>query len=149
MLDPIEIHTRLRVFREPNRQAGCQRHISERIFGVMRQLLPTMAEPPVSETKIDVPKVPEEIFRVVINAERQYSIWPDWKKNAPGWEDEGTKGPKQECLDHIEKVWTDMRPLSLQKFMAPFEKEPRKPIVLPPMPTDGVDHFHSTHIGTF
>jgi MbtH protein len=98
---------------------------------------------PTPDAKPEVPKAPEEIFRVVINSERQYSIWPDWKKNAPGWEDEGKKGTKQECLDHIEKVWTDMRPLSLQKFMAPYEAEPRKPIVLPPMPTDGIDHFHS------
>lgn len=104
-----------------------------------------MAEPASStDAPADPPKAPEEIYRVVINAERQYSIWPDWKKNAPGWEDDGKKGTKQECLQYIEEVWKDMRPLSLQKFMAPFEKEPRKPIVLPPMPTDGVDHFHST-----
>jgi MbtH protein len=26
-------------------------------------------------------------------------------------------GDKKTCLDHIEKVWTDMRPLSLRRFM--------------------------------
>jgi len=34
----------------------------------------------------------QEIYRVVLNGERQYSIWPDWKQNAPGWNDEGFKG---------------------------------------------------------
>ncbi|MEV8411405.1 MbtH family protein, partial [Streptomyces niveus] len=26
-------------------------------------------------------------------------------------------GPKQDCLAHIERVWTDMRPLSLRRAM--------------------------------
>ena len=57
------------------------------------------------------------IYKVVVNHELQYSIWPADRKNALGWSDEGKTGLKQECLDHIDKVWTDMRPLSLQKQM--------------------------------
>jgi MbtH protein len=57
------------------------------------------------------------IYKVVVNHEKQYSIWPKDRDNALGWFDEGKSGPKTECLDHIEKVWTDMRPLSLQKKM--------------------------------
>jgi MbtH protein len=57
------------------------------------------------------------IYKVVVNHEKQYSIWPKDRENALGWFDEGKVGPKQECLDHIDKVWTDMRPLSLQKHM--------------------------------
>ena len=34
-----------------------------------------------------------------------------------GWRAAGKKGPKQECLDYIKEVWTDMRPLSLRKKM--------------------------------
>lgn len=56
-------------------------------------------------------------YRVVMNHEEQYSIWPDHKPIPPGWRDVQKKGTKDECLDHIEKVWTDMRPLSLRKRM--------------------------------
>ncbi len=59
----------------------------------------------------------EEIYRVVLNHEEQYSIWPEWKDNAPGWKDAGKKGTKEECLAWIDEVWTDMRPLSLRKKM--------------------------------
>jgi MbtH protein len=57
------------------------------------------------------------VYKVVVNHEEQYSIWPADRKNAPGWNDEGTTGLKAECLAHIDKVWTDMRPLSLRKKM--------------------------------
>ncbi|MDE3155376.1 MAG: MbtH family protein [Acidobacteriota bacterium] len=58
------------------------------------------------------------IYRVVVNDEEQYSIWPDFKENPAGWRDVGPKGPKDECLAYIKEVWTDMRPLSLRKRMA-------------------------------
>ena len=57
------------------------------------------------------------IYKVVVNHEEQYSIWPAERENAPGWNDAGKTGPKQECLDYIKEVWTDMRPLSLRKKM--------------------------------
>ena len=57
------------------------------------------------------------IYKVVLNHEEQYSVWPADRENALGWRDEGTTGTKQECLDHIKEVWTDMRPLSLRKKM--------------------------------
>ncbi len=57
------------------------------------------------------------VYKVVINHEEQYSIWPQDRENALGWFDVGKEGLKQECLDHIEEVWTDMRPLSLQRKM--------------------------------
>ncbi len=63
------------------------------------------------------------IYKVVINHEEQYSIWPADKENAPGWKDVGKQGTKQECLDYIKEVWTDMRPLSLRKKMEEMEKE--------------------------
>ena len=58
-----------------------------------------------------------------INHEEQYSIWPADRENALGWNDVGKEGTKQEVLDHIEEVWTDMRPLSLRKKM---EEDARK-----------------------
>ena len=56
-------------------------------------------------------------YRVVINHEEQYSIWPAAWENPPGWTFAGKSGSRQECLDHIQQVWTDMRPLSLRKKM--------------------------------
>ena len=57
------------------------------------------------------------IYKVVLNHEEQYSIWPADKANALGWKDAGKSGTKQECLAYIKEVWTDMRPLSLRKRM--------------------------------
>ncbi len=57
------------------------------------------------------------IYKVVLNHEEQYSIWPADRENPAGWVDEGTTGTKAECLQHIDRVWTDMRPLSLRKKM--------------------------------
>jgi MbtH protein len=56
-------------------------------------------------------------YRVVLNHEEQYSIWPVGRENAPGWRDAGKSGTKAECLEYIKQVWTDMRPLSLRKRM--------------------------------
>jgi MbtH protein len=58
------------------------------------------------------------VYRVVVNHEEQYSIWPLDRELPAGWRDAGKSGTKKECLDHIEEVWTDMRPLSLRKKMA-------------------------------
>jgi len=52
------------------------------------------------------------MFQVVLNDEEQYSIWPDGRDLPAGWRREGTQGSKQDCLEHIETVWTDMRPRS-------------------------------------
>ena len=57
-------------------------------------------------------------YKVVLNEEEQYSIWPVSKDNPPGWRDEGTSGTREECLAHIDEVWTDMRPLSVRKQLA-------------------------------
>lgn len=56
-------------------------------------------------------------YKVVVNHEEQYSIWPVDRENAPGWRDAGKSGLKAECLEYIKEVWTDMRPLSLRKKM--------------------------------
>jgi MbtH protein len=63
-------------------------------------------------------------YKVVINDEEQYSIWPADRENAPGWRDAGKQGTKAECLAYIEEVWTDMRPLSLRKQMDGMKKKP-------------------------
>jgi MbtH protein len=64
------------------------------------------------------------IYKVVVNHEEQYSIWPEYRDNPPGWRDAGRTGTKAECLAHIGEVWTDMRPLSLRKRMAAQGESP-------------------------
>jgi len=59
----------------------------------------------------------DTVFRVVVNHEEQYSIWPTYLEIPAGWREVGVQGPKQHCLDHIKDAWTDMRPLSLRKHM--------------------------------
>ena len=57
------------------------------------------------------------IYKVVVNHEEQYSIWPAGRSNPLGWADAGKSGSKAECLAYIQTVWTDLRPLSLRKQM--------------------------------
>jgi MbtH protein len=57
------------------------------------------------------------IYGVVMNHEEQYSIWPADRELPLGWEWTGFTGTKTECLDYIEEIWTDMRPLSLRQKM--------------------------------
>jgi MbtH protein len=57
-------------------------------------------------------------YKVVLNHEEQYSIWPADRENPPGWRDAGKTGLKKECLEYIDVIWTDMRPLSLRKQLA-------------------------------
>src|ERR1044072_1689119 len=64
------------------------------------------------------------IYKVVLNHEEQYSIWPEYKENPPGWNDAGKTGTKAECLAYIKEVWTDMRPLSLRKKMEEIARNP-------------------------
>lgn len=59
------------------------------------------------------------IYRVVVNHEEQYSIWPAHKSNPLGWTDGGRTGPKAECLAYIKEVWIDMTPLSVRKSTVP------------------------------
>ena len=53
-------------------------------------------------------EVDTRTYRVVINHEEQYSIWPSEREIPGGWTDVGKSGMKPECLEYIQKVWTDM-----------------------------------------
>ncbi|GAA2694526.1 MbtH protein [Actinosynnema pretiosum] len=60
----------------------------------------------------------EEIsYKVVVNDEEQHSIWPEDREDPPGWRATGFRGTRQECLAHVDEVWTDMRPASLRRAM--------------------------------
>jgi MbtH protein len=54
-------------------------------------------------------------YKVVVNHEEQYSIWPEDRDNPLDWR--RRQGSKAERLAHISEVCTDMRPLSLRPRM--------------------------------
>jgi len=56
-------------------------------------------------------------YKVVVNDEEQYSIWPSGREIPLGWRATEFEGKKDACLAYIEEVWTDMRPLSLRRAM--------------------------------
>lgn len=97
----------------------------------------------------------ETQYQVVMDIEDRYSIWPLEEEIPKYWRAEGMKGLKKDCLDYIQRVWTDMRPLSLKKEMAKWEPEraKRKPSEeqlkrlaeeREKAIAEGIDHFHST-----
>ncbi|HEX8491408.1 MAG TPA: MbtH family protein [Pyrinomonadaceae bacterium] len=58
------------------------------------------------------------IYRVVVNHEGQYSIWPADRENALGWNDAGKSGTKEECLAYVKEVWEEeQQKLGLRKKM--------------------------------
>jgi MbtH protein len=54
----------------------------------------------------------EDRYQVVVNHESQYSIWRVGEEPPAGWRAEGATGDREQCLAHIDRVWTDLRPLS-------------------------------------
>lgn len=54
------------------------------------------------------------LYRVVVNEEEQYSIWPAGRDIPAGWAAVGEEDRKDQCLARIEELWIDMRPLSLR-----------------------------------
>ena len=63
-------------------------------------------------------------FQVVRNGEEQYSIWFADRDLPAGWQAEGTMGTREDCLDHIERIWPDIRPLSLRQRLAEAAQAP-------------------------
>lgn len=65
----------------------------------------------------------DELYKVLINIEEQYSFWPIDKEIPLGWRETGTMGTKAECEEYVRCVWLDMRPSSLRVAM---EEQKRK-----------------------
>lgn len=51
---------------------------------------------------------------VVVNHEEQHSVWPRARTLPAGWRATGFGGTRDECLEHIAVVWTDIRPASVR-----------------------------------
>ena len=65
----------------------------------------------------------QDEYNVVVNHEEQYSVWPSNKKPPKGWKATEFSGTQAKCQDYITEVWTDMRPLSIQKMNLPVDTE--------------------------
>jgi MbtH protein len=56
-------------------------------------------------------------YRVLISEDsRTYAMLPDNQRPAAGWKDAGVRGQKVECLKYVQKVWADVRLLSLPEI---------------------------------
>ncbi|MFG1889106.1 MbtH family protein [Micromonospora sp. NPDC049051] len=64
------------------------------------------------------PTAQERTYVVVVNDEEQYSIWFADREPPVGWTSVGVTGSRQECLEHVGRIWTDLRPLSLRRWLA-------------------------------
>lgn len=58
-----------------------------------------------------------QIFKVLLNGEEQYALWPAEREIPAGWRESGRSGTKAECLAYVDEVWTDLRPKSLRDAM--------------------------------
>jgi aspartate racemase len=58
------------------------------------------------------------LWKVVVNREGQYSLWPLDRAEPLGWADVDRSGTRDECLAYIKGVWQDLRPLSLRNGQA-------------------------------
>jgi MbtH protein len=61
---------------------------------------------------------PDARFKVLVNQEQQYSIWPADLRVPGGWTETGVTASKAECDRYLEATWTDLRPASLRTWMA-------------------------------
>jgi MbtH protein len=64
-----------------------------------------------------MPEADAVSYRVVVNDEAQYSIWPLGRDVPRGWRETEMQGGRDDCLTYIKRVWTDMRPASLRRQM--------------------------------
>ena len=86
-------------------QNKCQEYIEE-VWTDMR---------PLSIRRMDLSE--NTGYRVVINHEEQYSVWPVELDVPKGWKAVGNRRTLDRCMAYIEEVWTDMRPLNLRKMI--------------------------------
>ncbi|WP_312243176.1 MbtH family protein [Pantoea sp.] len=53
---------------------------------------------------------PQQDCRVLINAQRQYSLWPAFSAIPAGWQSVFGPQPQPACLAWLEANWRDIRP---------------------------------------
>lgn len=60
---------------------------------------------------------PDGVYLVLVNAEGQHSLWPEFVTVPEGWTRVFGPAGRDDCLAHIEREWTDLRPKSLIEAM--------------------------------
>lgn len=58
-----------------------------------------------------------QLFHVLVNAEKQYSLWPLFAEVPVGWTAVHGPAGREACVEFVDRVWTDMRPASLADAM--------------------------------
>ncbi|MFE5329524.1 MbtH family protein [Embleya sp. NPDC056575] len=71
-----------------------------------------------NDPETTAPETDQETYRVVVNDEEQHSLWPLRTDPPAGWVPTGFVGTREECTAHIDRVWPDIRPLSLRRRLA-------------------------------
>lgn len=56
---------------------------------------------------------PDALYRVLVNAEGQHSLWPEFAEIPAGWRVVHGAAGRAECVEYVERHWTDMRPGTL------------------------------------
>ncbi|GLY92599.1 protein mbtH [Actinoallomurus iriomotensis] len=59
----------------------------------------------------------DKTYRALVNDEGQYSLWPASIEVPAGWSVVIDGVTRKDCLEYIERHWTDMRPKSLRNSM--------------------------------
>lgn len=57
----------------------------------------------------------QHTYIVLKNDEEQYSLWREEIEVPAGWTGTGFRGSRQECMDHVDEAWTDLRPKSARE----------------------------------
>jgi MbtH protein len=57
-----------------------------------------------------VTRVPEPTYKVIVDVQEQYSLWPDEAEDPLGWSESGGRGSLGECLGHIAAFWRGEAP---------------------------------------
>lgn len=65
-------------------------------------------------------------FKVVVNHEEQYTLWPADRFAPRGWKEVGKRGTREQCLTYIEEVWTDMRAPLVRRSVLDLESRLRR-----------------------
>lgn len=55
------------------------------------------------------------VYLALVNDENQYSLWPAFADIPAGWKIAYGEDSRSDCLDFIERNWTDMRPKSVSE----------------------------------
>ncbi|KOG62607.1 protein mbtH [Streptomyces griseoflavus] len=64
---------------------------------------------------------PDASYLVLVNDEKQHSLWPAFIEVPDGWTVAKTADTRDACLAYVEEHWTDMRPATLVEAMAAAE----------------------------